>query len=43
MESEKFIIDRYKFIGSKEFNNLYLKTIKFSLKEKDLIKPYTFF
>lgn len=43
MESEKFIIDRYKFIGTKEFNNLYLKTIKFSLKEKDLIKPYTFF
>lgn len=43
MESEKFIIDRYKFIGTKEFNNLYLKDIKFSLKEKELIKPSTFF
>lgn len=42
-KSEKFIIESYKFIGTKDFNKLYIESIESSLKEKNLIKTYKFF
>ncbi len=42
-KSEKFIIESYKFIGTKYFNKLYIESIESSLKEKNLIKTYKFF
>lgn len=41
-KSEKFIIESYKFIGTKDFNKLYIESIESSLKEKNLLKHINF-